>query len=95
MVAEMAAWAIEQHPKDAVVTAGVREADHGDGRAVRMTLCRTWPPVAPARAMGEARQGDTSIVGKPKVPRQQHDERGGQISGVELSISWLVVRLSA
>jgi hypothetical protein len=26
-------------------------------RAVRMTLCRTWPPVAPARAMGEARPG--------------------------------------
>jgi ADP-ribosylglycohydrolase len=28
MVAEMAAWAIEQHPIDAVVAAGVREADH-------------------------------------------------------------------
>jgi ADP-ribosyl-[dinitrogen reductase] hydrolase len=28
VVAEMAAWAIEQHPIDAVVTAGVREADH-------------------------------------------------------------------
>ena len=26
-------------------------------RAVRMTLCRTWPPVAPARAMGGARPG--------------------------------------
>ena len=26
-------------------------------RAVRMTLCRAWPPVAPARAMGEARPG--------------------------------------
>jgi ADP-ribosyl-[dinitrogen reductase] hydrolase len=28
VVAEMAAWAIEQHPVDAVVAAGVREADH-------------------------------------------------------------------
>jgi ADP-ribosyl-[dinitrogen reductase] hydrolase len=28
MVAEMAAWAIEQHPIDAVVAAGLREADH-------------------------------------------------------------------
>ena len=28
MVGEMAAWAIEQHPIDAVVAAGVREADH-------------------------------------------------------------------
>jgi ADP-ribosyl-[dinitrogen reductase] hydrolase len=28
VVAEMAAWAIEQHPIDAVVAAGVREADH-------------------------------------------------------------------
>src|SRR4029450_2613055 len=27
-VAEMAAWAIEQHPVDAVVAAGLREADH-------------------------------------------------------------------
>jgi hypothetical protein len=28
VVATMAAWAIEQHPIDAVVTAGLREADH-------------------------------------------------------------------
>jgi ADP-ribosyl-[dinitrogen reductase] hydrolase len=28
VVAEMAAWAIEQHPIDAVVAAGLREADH-------------------------------------------------------------------
>ena len=28
VVAEMAAWAIEQHPIDAVVAAGIREADH-------------------------------------------------------------------
>jgi ADP-ribosyl-[dinitrogen reductase] hydrolase len=28
MVAEMAAWAIEQHPIDAVVAAGLREAEH-------------------------------------------------------------------
>jgi ADP-ribosyl-[dinitrogen reductase] hydrolase len=28
VVAEMAAWAIEQHPIDTVVAAGVREADH-------------------------------------------------------------------
>jgi ADP-ribosyl-[dinitrogen reductase] hydrolase len=28
VIAEMAAWAIEQHPIDAVITAGVREADH-------------------------------------------------------------------
>jgi ADP-ribosyl-[dinitrogen reductase] hydrolase len=28
VIAEMAAWAIEQHPIDAVVAAGVREADH-------------------------------------------------------------------
>jgi hypothetical protein len=27
VVAEMAAWAIEQHPVDAVVAAGLREAD--------------------------------------------------------------------
>ncbi|MGH9258342.1 MAG: ADP-ribosylglycohydrolase family protein [Acidimicrobiales bacterium] len=28
VVAEMAAWAIEQHPSDAVVAAGLREAEH-------------------------------------------------------------------
>jgi ADP-ribosyl-[dinitrogen reductase] hydrolase len=28
MVAEMAAWAIEQHPTDAVIAAGLREIDH-------------------------------------------------------------------
>jgi ADP-ribosyl-[dinitrogen reductase] hydrolase len=28
VVAEMAAWALEQHPIDAVVAAGLREADH-------------------------------------------------------------------
>src|SRR5918993_3103238 len=28
VVAEMAAWALEQHPVDAVIAAGLREADH-------------------------------------------------------------------
>jgi hypothetical protein len=28
VVAEMAAWAIEQHPVDAVVAAGLREAEN-------------------------------------------------------------------
>jgi ADP-ribosylglycohydrolase len=39
VIAEMAAWAIEQHPMDAVVTAGVREAD-------QMARLYALPPTA-------------------------------------------------
>jgi ADP-ribosyl-[dinitrogen reductase] hydrolase len=53
VVAEMAAWAIEQHPVDAVVAAGLREAEevaqqHGLHSATLQPLRRAttgdWPP---------------------------------------------------
>jgi ADP-ribosylglycohydrolase len=40
VVAEMAAWAIEQHPVDAVVAAGLREAED----AARQHAVRPAPP---------------------------------------------------
>jgi ADP-ribosyl-[dinitrogen reductase] hydrolase len=53
VVAEMAAWAIEQHPVDAVVTAGVHEAEAvaqqytvhpATLQSLRQAASRDWPP---------------------------------------------------
>jgi ADP-ribosyl-[dinitrogen reductase] hydrolase len=53
VVAEMAAWAIEQHPVDAVVAAGLDEAERMTGwydlppgtmRPIRQGASRTWGP---------------------------------------------------
>ena len=53
VVAEMAAWAIEQHPVDAVVAAGLREAedaarqyalDLATLQPLRRAASRDWPP---------------------------------------------------
>jgi ADP-ribosyl-[dinitrogen reductase] hydrolase len=53
VVAEMAAWAIEQHPVDAVVAAGLREAedaarqyalDPATLQPLRRTASGDWPP---------------------------------------------------
>jgi ADP-ribosylglycohydrolase len=53
VVAEMAAWAIEQHPVDAVVAAGLREAedaarqyalDPATLQPLRRAASRDWPP---------------------------------------------------
>jgi ADP-ribosyl-[dinitrogen reductase] hydrolase len=50
MVAEMAAWAIEQHPTDAVVAAGLREADH--------QIRRSALDSAAVQSLREAADGD-------------------------------------
>jgi ADP-ribosyl-[dinitrogen reductase] hydrolase len=53
VVAEMAAWAIEQHPVDAVIAAGVREAEEGAQQyaihpatlqPLRRATSGDWPP---------------------------------------------------
>jgi ADP-ribosyl-[dinitrogen reductase] hydrolase len=49
VVAEMAAWAIEQHPIDAVVAAGLREAEH---------LTRQYALDSAMRRLREAAHGD-------------------------------------
>jgi ADP-ribosyl-[dinitrogen reductase] hydrolase len=60
VVATMAAWAIEQHPIEAVVTAGLREADHlaelyalGSAplRPLRQAADGDWGPHEPGRPL--------------------------------------------
>jgi ADP-ribosyl-[dinitrogen reductase] hydrolase len=50
VVATMAAWAIEQHPIDAIVAAGLREADHLAGRYAL--------PPATLELVGQAASGE-------------------------------------
>ena len=76
VVAEMAAWAIEQHPVDAVVAAGVREAEelarqHALHPATLQPLRRAasgdWPPNTAEPAPRRLRHGGE----RPACPREK------------------------